>query len=111
MGPDRLPVIDIIVFAINYIAKDSMETGCVPEVLKVGWITPIWKGEDSSNPINYRPISLTSHLSKVIERVVRQEMTAFLDSNHLIEDSQHGSRSGRGTMSQLIKQHDMLVDS
>ena len=37
-------------------------------------------------------------------------MTKFLDQHKLIEDSQHGSRSGRGTMTQLINQHDRLVD-
>ena len=72
--PDGLPVHifkyggDIFIEAVNDIATVSMEQGEVPDSLKMGWITPIWKGEDSCNPINYRPISLTSHLSKVIER-------------------------------------------
>ena len=58
MGPDGLPVHifkyggDIIVEAVNDIVTDSMEQGLVLESLKMGWITPIWKGEDSSNPIN-----------------------------------------------------------
>merc|ERR1711873_18104 len=102
MGPDGLPVHvfkyggDVITNAVNDTAIQSMEEGVVPSQIKLGWITPIWKGEDSSNPINYRPISLTSHLSKVIERVIRMEMTVFLDRHNLIEDTHYGSRHGRG---------------
>ena len=46
----------------------------------------------------------------MIERVIRQEMTKFLDTNHQIEDTQHGSRSGWGNMPQLLRHHDMLID-
>ena len=115
MGPDRLPVQvlkyggSIIIEAINDIMRDSIESGEIPECLKVGWITPIWKGDDMGDPLNYRPISLTSHVSKIMERVIRQEMTHFLTSNNLTEESQYGSRSGRGTMSQLLKQHYMII--
>ena len=38
-------------------------------------------------------------------------MTNFLTENNLIEDSQQGSRGGRGTITQLIKQHDVLVEN
>ena len=37
-------------------------------------------------------------------------MTTFLDENNLLEDSQHGSRGGRSTLTQLLKQHDLLVE-
>ena len=70
----------------------SVKTGEIPQILKMGWITPIWKGDDLSDPINFRTISLTSHLSKILERLVRIQMTDFLTENKLIEDSQHGSR-------------------
>ena len=71
---------------------------------------PIWKGDDASDPVDYRPISLTPHLSKIIERTVRIQMTTFLDENNLLEDSQHGSRGGRSTLTQLLKQYDLLVE-
>ena len=38
-------------------------------------------------------------------------MTVFLVSNNLIEESQYGSRCGRGTLSQIIKQHDLFVEN
>ena len=49
-------------------------------------------------------------MSKVIERVIRLDITFFLDSNGLMEETKHGSRYIRGTMFQLIKQHDLLTE-
>ena len=88
----------------------SLESGEIPSFLKEGWITPIWKGTDREDPKDYRPISLTSHTIKIMERVIRESMTEFLVTHNLIEDSQHGSRNGRGTLTQLIRQHDLLIE-
>ena len=116
MGPDRLLVHvfkhggDYVVKAVSDIVRFSITEGSIPRILKVGWITPIWKGEDREDPINYRPISLTSHLGKIIVRVIRIKITEHLVDNNLLEDSQHGSRSGRGTLTQLLNQHDILVE-
>ena len=80
------------------ITRDSIDKGTIPDKLKLGWITPLWKGSDSQDPEDYRPIFLTAHLGKIIERIIRCQMTEFLVTNNLIEDSQHGSREGRGTL-------------
>lgn len=45
-----------------------------------------------------------------MERVVRHQVVLFLEANNLIENNQHGLRSGRGTLTQLLDQHDYLVD-
>ena len=52
--------------------------------------------------INYRQISLTSHMIKIVERIIREKVTTFLEDNNLIEETQHGSRSGPGTLTQLL---------
>ena len=117
MGPDGLPVHvfkyggDFIINAVMDITQSSISTGDIPQSMRLGWITPLWKGEDAMDPINYRPISLTNHLIKIVERLVRSQMTDFLTENNLIEETQHGSRSKRGTMTQLINQHDFLVEN
>ena len=96
---------NFVIEAICDIAQTSLDTGMIPSFLKVGWVTPIWKGKEIEDPTNYRPISLTNHLIKIIERIVREKVTSFLEDNNLIEDTQHGSRNGRGTVTQLLKQH------
>ena len=117
MGPDGLPVHvfknggEFIVSAILDITRDSMDTGHIPDIWRLGWITPLWKGSDFQDPVNYRPISLTAHMVKIIERLIRAQVTDYLMENNLIENSQHGSRCGRGTLTQLIRQHDIFLEN
>ena len=93
------------------IFQHSIETGEVPTILKIGLISPIHKGDSTSDPANYRPISLTSHLSKTEERIVRKAVVCFLEQNIKMDPSQHGSRQGRSTLSQLLEHHSEIVET
>ena len=116
VGPDGIPIEclkkggDTIIDAIEDITRTSIDEGTIPKILKLAWITPIWKGTDKELPSDYRPISLTSHVGKIVERLVRIAITNFLTANNLIEEEQHGSRSGRGTLSQLLVQQDLIIE-
>ena len=59
-----------IIDAIVEITRDSIDKETIPDILKLGWITPLWKGSDSQDPVDYRPISLTAHLGKIIEQII-----------------------------------------
>ena len=72
-------------------------------------ITPIHKGGSRSEPANFRPISLTSHVIKTFERVMRRSLVAFLETNNKMDPNQHGSRTGRSTLSQLLMQQDAVL--
>ena len=104
VGPDGIPTLcykyggNLVVTALTDIARQSLESNQIPQILKLGWVTPIWKGSDLSLASDYRPISLTCHLGKIVERLVRQRVTDFLATNGLMEDSQHGSRNGCGIL-------------
>ena len=91
------------------IVRQSFQENEIPPLLKQGWVTPIWKGSDLSLPSDYRPISLTCHLGKILERLVRSQVTDHLNRNNLLEETQHGSRNGRGTLTQLLKQYDCVL--
>ena len=69
-----------------------------PSAWKRANITPIFKGGDRLEPINYRPIFLTSHVVKVMERIIKAEIVEYLDANCLINNIQHGFRSHRSTV-------------
>ena len=103
IGPDGVSVRLIkhggnkMIDAIADIGMSSLNKGKIPMILKIGWITPIWKGNERDIPSDYRPISLTSHIGKLIERVVRHQLTIYLEYNNLIDNEQHGSRTGRTT--------------
>ena len=65
-------------------------------------ITPVYKKGDKSLPNNYRPVSLTSVISKVMESIVRDAILTHLMLNSLVTDDQHGFVPGRDCMTQLL---------
>ena len=62
-------------------------------------------------PKNYRPISLTCHWSKVLEKVMRIDIIEYLNDNDLWDVRQHGSRAGRSTLSQLLAHQDAIINA
>jgi len=65
-------------------------------------VSPIFKKGVKSQTSNYRPVSLTSQVSKVIESVLRDAIVSHLETNELIRDSQHGFRKGRSCLTNLL---------
>ena len=82
--------------------KLSLHLAKVPSVLKDANVIPLYKRGDKSAAKNYRPISLTSVVSKVMERIVRQHLYDHLSTNCLVSNVQHGFRPGRSCESQLL---------
>ena len=114
-GPDGVPTRcykhggNTVLLALQDIFTESMETSVVVDEMKSAFISPIWKGDDRTLPSSYRPVALTTHLSKLMERVIRAPMVEFLEARGCMEDAQHGGRSGRSTLSQLLVQHDRVL--
>ena len=81
----------------------SLDNGDIPPLLKTAVICPIIKpGSNRNKPSAYRPVSLTSHIIKVFERIVRKALVDYLQENNLLPEDQHGFISGRSTLSQLL---------
>ena len=94
---------EALALPISIIFKRSLEEGCIPDEWRKAKVAPIYKNKGSrSSTNNYRPVSLTSVLSKMMETIVRGKMTAHLQDNHLICDQQHGFTSGRSCVTQLL---------
>lgn len=60
------------------------------------------RDRDKLDPLNYRPISLTDCLCKVMERLVRSRLVFYLESNNFLSNQQCGARSGRSTLDHLV---------
>ena len=58
---------------------------------------------------NYRPVALTSHLTKVFEKVVRNCLVSFLEKHNLFNSNQHGFRAGYSCLSQLLQHFDTVT--
>jgi len=76
-GPDMIPSIFLkrqaaqLAFPLSELFTKSFQTGYIPEIWKLAYITPFFKKGNSSDPANYRPILLTSTCGKVMERIIK----------------------------------------
>ena len=80
----------------------SLSTGCFPSEWKTSNITPVFKSGDKGLVSNYRPISLLSIPSKILERIVHQRLLHHLLSNSIISPRQFGFRPGSSTQEALL---------
>lgn len=90
-------VADIIAEPIAYLVNLCFQTGKFPNSLKTARVVPVLKKGDPECISNYRPISILSNFSEVIEKAVVQRIVQFVEKYNLISDSQHGFRSKRST--------------
>lgn len=88
---------------LKYIINLSFNLGFFPEKMKVAKIIPLFKSGDRHSLTNYRPISLLSQFSKIIEKLFVKKFDCFLEKNSLIHDNQFGFRSTRSTSMALMK--------
>ena len=115
-GPDNFPAILLktckqeLITPVYKLWKASFDQGVVPERLKKSIITPVHKGGSKANAANYRPISLTSHIIKVFEKVVRNHIATFMEENSLFNPNQHGFRKGHSCLSELLDHYDNILD-
>ena len=105
IGPDSIPsrflkeYADEITPALTLIFQASLQQGEVPQDWRQAYLTPIFKKGDRSSPANYRPISLTSVCSKVIEH---SQVMKHIEVHGILSDQQHGFRKRRSCDSQFI---------
>lgn len=79
-------------------------TGTLPSAWKEAQVSAIPKqGKPKKDPKSYRPISLTPHISKVYERLVKNRFEYFLEKNRLLPTCQSGFRRGRSCIENLVK--------
>ena len=81
----------------------SFCTGTFPSVWKTAKVTPLYKDGTECYPCNYRPISVSPVLSKVIERHMHKTLYTFLCDNILIFSRQSGFRKNHCTETALLK--------
>ncbi|RYA69629.1 reverse transcriptase family protein, partial [Enterobacter cloacae complex sp. 2DZ2F20B] len=83
--------------------KQSFRLSELPKDWKIAYITPIHKNGNRLNAENYRPISLTSICSKVMERIIWNQMFRFLNDQSILSANQHGFLPGRSTVTCLLQ--------
>ena len=88
---------------LTKIFRKSMDEAKIPDDWRKSNITPIYKGGSKATPANYRPVNLTSNVGKLMERIVKEDIESHLESENLMEESQHGFRRGRSAQTNLVE--------
>ena len=107
-GPDGVSALMLkatahsIAKSVTTIFNKSTKTGALPSEWKVSSVVPIPKGKDANQPSNYRPISLLSILSKLLEKHMYKLILKHIESSTPLALQQWGFRSGRSTVSALL---------
>ena len=116
-GPDELhprvlqELADQLAVPIALLFSSSITTGEVPRQWKIATVTPIYKKGDKTDPANYRPVSLTSVLCKLLERILGEDIISHLKENSLLCDQQHGFASGKSTVTNLLEALDIWTEA
>ena len=92
--------------------NSSWSEGKVPKTWKHAIVIPILKsGKDPSSASSYRPISLTSHICKVMEVMVVKRLRWYLETRGLLHISQSGFRRERSSVDHILRLHDAVYKS
>ena len=82
---------------LTYLIDLSFSNGIFPDLLKISNTIPIFTRGENQDYNNYRPISLISNLSKLMEKIVHPRLYSFLEKNSLLYQRQYGFRSKLST--------------
>ena len=124
-GPDDIPpglLVHLekwIVKPLQIIFQKSLNEGAVPALWKDAKIQPKFKQGDPQRVSNYRPLSITSIVCKMLERIVKMKLGQHLEKFHLQSIWQHGHKNKRSAITNIMEtvhcwmdylSHDIPVD-
>ena len=69
----------ILTSHLTFILNECINESVFPTMLKRATITPIFKKDDILDPNNFRPISITTTFSKILEKFIRGQITAYIE--------------------------------
>ena len=116
-GPYSIPILllkilsSYISIPLASLVHSSFETGIFPEKLKLGKVNPLHKKESTEVPSNYRPISVLSVFSKIIEKLMHTHLYNFLDTFEMLYPLQFGFREKHSTMHALLSLTESIKQS
>ena len=92
----------------KYLLNLSIEKGIFPDDLKIAKVTPIYKADDKSDLSNYRPISVLSCFSKILERMIYNRLYQYLTENKILYPKQFGFQAGHSTEHAIVQLVDQI---
>ena len=108
VGPYSIPTFLLkilskyIVKPLSQIINLSFEFGIFPDNFKIGKVNPLYRKDSAENPSNYRPISVLSVFSKIMEKLMHNRLYKFLEKFELLYPLQFGFREKHSTTHALL---------
>lgn len=99
-----------LVLPLVHITNLSLLQGIFPTQLKVTKVIPLHKKGSKDDMGNYRPISLVSTVSKVLERIVLTRIVQHIVKNRLLSADQHGFTKNKSTSSAIVDLVEHILD-
>ena len=114
--PDDVPSLYIkktlshLLEPLQHLFNYSIQHSQTPAIWKTAIVIPIFKKGRTNNPGNYRPISLTSVICRILERIIHKHILTHLLNNSLISPIQHGFITNRSTQTQQLHFLNQITD-
>ncbi|XP_044757075.1 uncharacterized protein LOC123315446 [Coccinella septempunctata] len=95
--------INPLISPLTKLINRCLTSGTFPACLKISKVIPVHKKGDKYDLNNYRPISLVPIFSKILEKVVSNQIVEFLEENCLLTSCQYGFRKGKSTTDAILQ--------
>ena len=104
---------DNILPALTHIINLSLTTNTFPEKWKTAKVIPLWKGKDSKRtaPKSYRPVAILPTASKVLEKIIHEQILNHMKENNFWNPNHHAYRKFRNTETAVIQMYDTWVQA
>ena len=94
---------NVIAEPLHHIITLSIMQEKFPSQWKLSKFIPLHKKDNISSPKNYRPVSILSPLSKILERVMHEQIYRYVTTNKILHENKHGYRRNRSTLTAILK--------
>ena len=117
IGPNSIPTKLLKILSLHIcsplsdIINDSFQSGTFPEKLQLAKVIPLFKKGCPLTASNYRPISLLSVFSKIIEKVMYKRLYDFLELHNILYNFQFGFRASHSINHALISLTEMIKNT
>ena len=102
---------NLICAPLTYIINLSLNSGVLPQEMKIARVIPLFKSGDKSLFTNYRPVSVLPVFSKFLERIVYNRLINCLNKYDILSRNQYGFRKNYSTAHALIQLYDKISNA
>ena len=100
-----------IIKPLTLVINQIFNTGIFPDKLNIAKVVPIFKKGDDTLPNNYRPISILPVISKVIEKIICNQLSSYFENDKLFYDSQYGFRPNHSIEQATLELTDRIISA